>query len=168
MSEAATSKKKVNDENNNNNSNNKNELRKNLDKLYENSKSNDIKYISVNTKNPNIVNWRLKDSIKITKNKSSTTNLKEKEKEKKENDFPKNNEQKEINKQLKQNNSKNNSKNKQILNQNNKIIKYEIQFKNILMENYLNSKIKKRKRSFNMSSSKKIMILMFQAYKKNL
>ena len=155
VSEAATSKKKVNDENNNNNSNNKNELRKNLDKLYENSKSNDIKYISVNTKNQNIVNWRLKDSIKITKNKSSTTNLKEKEKEKKENDFPKNNEQKEINKQLKQNNSKNNSKNKQILNQNNKIIKYEIQFKNILMENYLNSKIKKRKRSFNMSSSKK-------------
>ena len=159
VSEAASSQKKINNENDKNNSNNKNELRKNLDKLYENSKNNDMKYISVNTKSPNVVNWKLKDSIKITKNKSSTTNLKEKEieKEKKENDFSnsKNNNQKEINKKVKQSNSKNNSKNKQILNQNNKIIKFEIQYKNNLMENYLNSKIQKRKKSYNMSSSKK-------------
>ena len=64
-SEAASSVKKSNNENN---INNKNELRKNLDKLYENNKNNDIKYINVNTKTQNIVNWRLKDSIKITKN----------------------------------------------------------------------------------------------------
>ena len=78
-SEATTSQKKNNI--NNNKIEEKNELRKNLDKLYEENKNNDIEYISVNKKanNQNVVNWKLKDSIKIKKNK-------EKEKEKKEDD----------------------------------------------------------------------------------
>ena len=142
VSEAASSKKKGN---NGNNSNKKNELRKNLDKIYEDSKNNDIKYISVNTKQHNVVNWKLKDSIKITKNKSSALNIKENEKKEFSNTL---NNKSNINKQNKSNKKKNNSKNKQ--NENN-----EIQFKNNLMENYLNSKISKRKGSFNMSSSKK-------------
>ena len=44
----------------------KNELRKNLNKLYEESKNDEIDYITVN-KRQNIVNWKLKDSIKILK-----------------------------------------------------------------------------------------------------
>ena len=138
ISEAASSKKKVNDEIN---SNNKNELRKNLDKMYENSKNNDIKYISVNTKPQNIVNWKLKDSIKITKNKSSAVNIKENEKKEKEFSST-------LNNTNKTNKKQNTSNNKQIE-------KNEIQYKNNLMENYLNSKISKRKGSCNMSSSKK-------------
>ena len=68
-SEATTSQKK-NSINNINNNNIKNELRKNLDKLYEESKNEDIEYITVNKKNKqNIVNWKLKDSIKIKKKK---------------------------------------------------------------------------------------------------
>ena len=148
-SEAASSTKKGN----NNNSNNKNELRQNLDKIYENSKNNkngDIKYISVNTKQQNIVNWKLKDSIKITKNKSSTLNLKDNEKKEKEfsQTLNPNDNNKDKEKILKDINNKNNSNNKQIE-------KMEKPFKNNLMENYLNSKIKKRKGSYNMSSSKK-------------
>ena len=158
ISEAASGTKKKNNEKENENSNNKNELRKNLDKLYENSKNDDIKYISVNTKAPNVVNWKVKDSIKITKNKSSTLNLKENEKKEKENNKNINNNntnnninnsnQKEIN-----NKNKNNSKNKQIQKHSN--LNNEIHYKNNLMENYLNSKIQKRKGSCNMSSSKK-------------
>ena len=138
-SEAASSTKKGN-----NNPNKKSELRQNLDKMYENSKNNnndDIKYISVN-KQQNIVNWKLKDSIKITKNKSSTLNLKDNEKKEKEfsktlnphdNDKDRDNNLKDINNKI-----RNNLKNKQIE-------KIEIPFKNNLMENYLNSKIKKEK-----------------------
>ena len=159
ISEAASGTKKKNNENEIENFNNKNELRKNLDKLYENNKNDDIKYISVNTKAPNVVNWKVKDSIKITKNKSSTLNLKENEKKEKENSKninnnntnnnpSNNNNQKEIN-----NKNKNNSKNKQIKNNTN--LNNEIHYKNNLMENYLNSKIQKRKGSCNMSSSKK-------------
>ena len=158
ISEAASGTKKKNNEKEIENSNNKNELRKNLDKLYENSKNDDIKYISVNTKAPNVVNWKVKDSIKITKNKSSTLNLKENEKKEKENNKNINNNntnnntnnsnQKEIN-----NKNKNNSKNKQIQKHSN--LNNEIHYKNNLMENYLNSKIQKRKGSCNMSSSKK-------------
>ena len=67
-SEATTSQKK--DLQNKNNMEGKNELRKNLDKLYEESKNDDIEYITVNKKNnQNIVNWKLKDSIKIKKEK---------------------------------------------------------------------------------------------------
>ena len=166
-SEAASSTKKVGDEKENF-MNSKNELRKNLDKLYENSKNNDLKYINVNTKQQNVVNWRLKDSIKITKNKSSNVSVKDKDKDKenkenKEKDFSKtlnnnsnidNNINKEINKiifEIKQNNKSKQQiqKNENIMNNNEKV------YKNNLMENYLNSKIKKRKNSFNMSSSKK-------------
>ena len=156
ISEAASGTKKKNNEKEIENSNNKNELRKNLDKLYENSKNDDIKYISVNTKAPNVVNWKVKDSIKITKNKSSTLNLKENEKKEKENNKNINNNntnnnnnntnnsnQKEIN-----NKNKNNSKNKQIQKHSN--LNNEIHYKNNLMENYLNSKIQKRKGSCNM------------------
>ena len=144
ISEAASSKKKGN---NDNNSNQKDELRKNLEKIYENSKNSDIKYISVNTKPQNMVNWKLKDSIKITKNKSSATNIKENEKKEKEFSNTLNNNSNNKN-QSKSNKKQNNSKNKQSE-------KIEVQFKNNLMENYLNSKISKRKGSFNMSSSKK-------------
>jgi hypothetical protein len=167
-SEAASSTKKAGDEKENF-MNSKNELRKNLDKLYENSKNNDLKYINVNTKQQNVVNWRLKDSIKITKNKSSNVSVKDKDKENKENkekNFSKtlnnnsnndnNNINKEINKiifEIKQNNNSKSKqqiqKNENIMNNNEKI------YRNNLMENYLNSKIKKRKNSFNMSSSKK-------------
>ena len=150
ISEAASSKKKGNNENN---SNKKDELRKNLDKIYENSKNNnDIKYISVNTKPQNVVNWKLKDSIKITKNKSSALNIKKNKKNEKEKEFSNTLNNNSNNKnQNKYNKKQNNSKNKQ----NEKIEKNEVQFKNNLMENYLNSKISKRKGSFNMSSSKK-------------
>ena len=168
-SEAASTTKKVENNENENNSNNKNELRKNLDKLYENNKNdndinNDIKYINVNIKNQNknIVNWRLKDSIKITKNKSSTMNLKEKEFSKTMNNNNSNsntnntndNNKIELNKiiyDIKQGNPKN----KHISKEKNDNINNEIVYKNNLMENYLNCRIKKRKNSYNMSSSKK-------------
>jgi hypothetical protein len=151
-SEAASSIKKVN---NDKNTNNKNELRKRLDNLYESNKNDEIKYINVNTKMQNTVNWKVKDSIKITKNKSSNLNLKDK-----------NNKEKEFSKTLNQNNQKeinkiifdikqNNDQNKQIQKENNINMNNQIHYKNNLMENYLNSKIKKRKSSFNMSSSKK-------------
>ena len=139
---------------NENNINNKNELRKNLDKLYENSKNNEIKYINVNTKNQNVVNWRLKDSIKITKNQNSTLNSKEKEFSKTINDNNNNDNQKEINKII-FNIKQGVSKKKQTLKEKIENINNEITYKNNLMENYINSKIKKRKGSFNMSSSKK-------------
>ena len=182
-SEAASSMKKVEVGNENENfMNTKNELRKNLDKLYENNennKNNDIKYINVNTKQQNVVNWRLKDSIKITKNKSSNVNLKEKEKDNKDNKENKETKEKEFSKTLNEKNSgnnnnnidkeinkiifnikqNNNSKTKQQMTKNENIInnneKVEKIYRNNLMENYLNSKIKKRKNSFNMSSSKK-------------
>ena len=154
-SEAASSTKKVNHDKNNNN---QNELRKNLDNLYgknKNNVKNEIKYINVNTKLQNAVNWRVKDSIKITKNKSSNISLKEKDNKEKE--FSKTlnqNNQKEINKiiyDIKQNNSKQ----KSIQKDNNININNQMNYKNKLMENYLNSNIKKRNSSFNMSSSKK-------------
>ena len=160
-SEAASTTKKVENNEKENNSNNKNELRKNLDKLYENNKNdndlnNDIKYINVNIKNQNknIVNWRLKDSIKITKNKSSTMNLKEKEFSKTMNNNNNDNNKIELNKiiyDIKQGNSKNKHISKEKIGN----INNEIVYKNNLMENYLNCRIKKRKNSYNMSSSKK-------------
>ena len=162
-SEAASTTKKVENNENENNSNNKNELRKNLDKLYENNKNdndinNDIKYINVNIKNQNknIVNWRLKDSIKITKNKSSTMNLKEKEFSKTLNNNNNNNDNNiiELN-QIIYDIKQGNSKNKHISKEKNDNINNEIVYKNNLMENYLNCRIKKRKNSYNMSSSKK-------------
>ena len=67
---------------------------KNLDKLYEESKNDDNIYINVNKRNnKNIINWKLKDSIKITK---------EKEKEKKEDEYSKtlNENKKELNKKI--------------------------------------------------------------------
>ena len=146
-SEATTSQKKNNINNNFNNINNKNieiknELRKNLDKLYEETKNDGIEYINVNKKNnsqnqnQNVINWKLKDSIKIKK---------EKEKEKKEEDYSKtlNENKKELNKlifDIKRDFAKNQSQKK---------------YSNNLMENYLNSKIVKPKKSFNTSSSKK-------------
>jgi len=150
-SEATTSQKK--DLNNKNNIEEKNELRKNLDKLYEESKNNDIEYITVNKKNnnQNVVNWKLKDSIKIKK-----------EKEKKE-DYSKtlNENKKELNKlifDIKRDFAKNQSQ-KKIINKKNEInvnnYKSEVPYKNNLMENYLNSKINKRKNTYNTSSSKK-------------
>ena len=108
-SEAASSTKKVNHDKN---ANNKNELRQNLDNLYKNNKNNEkkeIKYINVNTKLQNAVNWRVKDSIKITKNKTSNLNLKEKDNKVKELSNLNQNNQKEINKiiyDIKQNNYK--------------------------------------------------------------
>ena len=150
-SEATSSTKKI--EKKGNNINNKNELRKDLDKLYENSKNNEFKYINVNIKNQNVINWRIKDSIKITKNRTSSLNLKEKELSKTLNDN-KNDKNKEINKiiiDIKQDVSKKKQISKEkVENANN-----EITYKNNLMKNYLNSKIKKGKSSFNMSSSKK-------------
>ena len=152
-SEATTSQKK-NNINNNKNIEEKNELRKNLDKLYEESKNDDIEYISVNKKNnQNIINWKLKDSIKITKNK-------EKEKKEEESNTLKEN-KKELNKLIfdikrdfaKTQSQKKISKKENNINNNN--YKNEIPYKNNLMENYLNSKITKRKNSYNASSSKK-------------
>ena len=153
-SEPTTSQKKNNI--NNNKIEEKNELRKNLDKLYKENKNNDIEYISVNKKanNQNVVNWKLKDTIKIKKNK-------EKEKEKKEDNYSTLNEnKKELNKlifNIKRDFSKNQSQKK--ISQKNEIntnnYKSEIPYKNNLMENYLNSKINKRKYSYNTSSSKK-------------
>ena len=161
-SEATTSQKK-NNVNNNKIIEEKNELRKNLDKLYEEKKNDDIEYITVNKKinNQNVVNWKLKDSIKIKKNKE-----KEKEKEKKEEDYSKtlNENKKELNKlifDIKRDFAKNQSQKKisqkkekeKEINTNN--YKSEIPYKNNLMENYLNSKINKRKNTYNTSSSKK-------------
>ena len=156
-SEAATSQKKNNI--NNNKIEEKNELRKNLDKLYEESKNNEIDYINVNkANNQNIINWKLKDSIKITKNKE-----KEKEKEKKDDEYSKtlNENKKELNKlvfDIKRDFAKNQSQ-KKVVKKNNNInvnnYKSEIPYKNNLMENYLNGKINKRKNSYNTSSSKK-------------
>ena len=156
-SEATTSQKKNNINNNANKiEQQKNELRKNLDKLYEESKNEDIEYINYNKENnniSNIINWKLKDSIKITKNK---------EKEKKEDEYSKtlNENKKELNKLVfdikrdfaKKQSQKKISKNNSI-NANN--YKSEYNYKNNLMENYLNSKINKRKNSYNTSSSKK-------------
>jgi len=150
-SEATTSQKK--DLNNKNNIEEKNEIRKNINKLYEESKNNDIEYITVNKKNnnQNVVNWKLKDSIKIKK-----------EKEKKE-DYSKtlNENKKELNKlifDIKRDFAKNQSQ-KKIINKKNEInvnnYKSEVPYKNNLMENYLNSKINKRKNTYNTSSSKK-------------
>ena len=149
-SEATTSQKK--DLQNKNNIEGKNELRKNLDKLYEESKNEDIEYITVNKKNnQNIVNWKLKDSIKIKK-----------EKEKKEDNSKTLNEnKKELNKlifDIKRDFAKNQSQ-KKIINKKNEInvnnYKSEVPYKNNLMENYLNSKMNKRKNTYNTSSSKK-------------
>ena len=149
-SEATTSQKK--DLQNKNNMEGKNELRKNLDKLYEESKNDDIEYITVNKKNnQNIVNWKLKDSIKIKK-----------EKEKKEDNSKTLNEnKKELNKlifDIKRDFVKNQSQ-KKIISKNNDInvnnYKSEVPYKNNLMKNYLNGKINKRKNSYNTSSSKK-------------
>ena len=148
-SEATTSQKKNLE---------KNELRKNLNKLYEESKNVENNYITVNKiQNQNIINWKLKDSIKILKNKE-----KEKEKEKEENSKTLNENQKELNKLIfdikrdfaknqtqkqKQKNNNNNTNNNNYIN--------EIPYKNNLMKNYLNSNINKRKNSYNISSSKK-------------
>ena len=160
-SEATTSQKK-NTNNINNNFNKieqqKNELRKNLDKLYEESKNEDIEYININqsNNNKNVINWKLKDSIRITKNK-------EKEKEKKEEEYSRtlNENKKELNKlvfDIKRDYAKNQSQKKITKNNSNintKNYQSEYQYKNILMENYLNGKINKRKKSYNTSSSKK-------------
>ena len=162
-SEATTSQKK-NTNNINNNFNKieqqKNELRKNLDKLYEESKNEDIEYININqsNNNKNVINWKLKDSIRITKNK-------EKEKEKKEEEYSRtlNENKKELNKlvfDIKRDFAKNQSQKKITKNNSNintKNYQSEYQYKNILMENYLNGKINKRKKSYNTSSSKKII-----------
>ena len=114
------------------NEDNKSQLRINLSQLYENS---------IKNKTQKIINWRLKDSIKITKNKSSSLNSKENLL-----NIPN-----DINNKSKINTNNINS------NTNKNLIKTEkIPFKNNLMENYLNNKItKQRKGSFNMSSSKK-------------
>ena len=114
------------------NEDNKTQLKVNLSQLYENSMVN---------KTQKIINWRLKDSIKITKNKSSSLNSKENLL-----NIPN-----DIN-----NKSKINTNNMNV-NTNKNLIKTEkIPFKNNLMDNYLNNKIsKQRKGSFNMSSSKK-------------
>ena len=154
-SEATTSQKK-NSINNINNNNIKNELRKNLDDLYEETKNEGIDYINVNRKNnQNVINWKLKDSIKITK---------EKEKEKKDEDNNTktlNENKKELNKlifDIKRDFAKNQSQ-KKIINTKKDIItknyQSEIPYKNNLMENYLNNRINKRKKSYNTSSSKK-------------
>ena len=151
-SEATTSQKKNNIKVNK--MEEKNEIRKNLDKLYEESKNNDIEYINVNKKNnKNIVNWKLKDSIKITKNK---------EKEKKEDEYTKtlNENKKELNKlifDIKRDFAKNQSQKKisKTNNVNTNNYKSEVPYKNNLMENYLNSKISKKKSAYNTSSSKK-------------
>ena len=141
-SEAPTSQKKNSE---------KNELRKNLNKLHEESKNDEIDYITVN-KRQNIVNWKLKDSIKILKNKEKEKEEKTLNENKKEldklildikKDFAKNQSQKQ----------KQKSKNNNNINNNNYYS--EIPYKNNLMKNYLNSNINKRKNSYNMSSSKK-------------
>ena len=158
-SEATTSQKKNNCINNIKIEKEKNELRKNLDKLYEESKNDDNVYINVNKRNnKNIINWKLKDSIKITK---------EKEKEKKEDEYSKtlNENKKELNKMIfdiKRDFVKNQTQKK--LNQKKDLdfieYKNEIPHKNNLMENYLNGKINKRKESFNTASYKKIIIIL--------
>ena len=156
ISEATTSQKKNNINNNSNKiEQQKNELRKNLDKLYEESKNEDIEYINYNKSNniSNIINWKLKDSIKITKNK---------EKEKKEDEYSRtlNENKKELNKlvfDIKRDYAKNQSQKKTTKNNNINTNNYkgEYQYKNNIMVNYLNSKINKRKNSYNTSSSKK-------------
>ena len=153
-SEATTSQKKNNCINNIKIEKEKNKLRKNLNKLYEESRNDDNTYINVNKRNnKNIINWKLKDSIKITK---------EKEKEKKEDEYSKtlNENKKELNKMIfdiKRDFVKNQTQKK--LNQKKDLdfieYKNEIPHKNNLMENYLNGKINKRKESYNTASYKK-------------
>ena len=63
-SEAASSSKKGDQ-----NFDEKKNLKKIFDEAYINKMNEDIKYINVNTKKQNVLNWKIKDSIKVTKDK---------------------------------------------------------------------------------------------------